>query len=882
MDDYFRTRDIERKARVVIVNTENTLQQVEKKETPVVEQAPLSVNEIVLNYAQQKGMMLNADALELLAQTPDFHSILNELSAENAFIVSRVHVERKIKKVLSLYPTPSLSQTPESVPSQPKPLATEYSSHYRILNHLNYSGASESKGKALDFLKLFQDKYTFLFNELKNRGYQPRSLSKIDRQGRDTEFDVIVMVSEKQVTKNGHVLLSVEDLEGQGKALIPASDDALIQKAKRITDDDVIGMKCKLARTGELMIVKEFSWPDLPQRKPKTSEVDLGIVITSDIHIGSKLFLRPWWEKFISWMNRDVGTDKEKERVGKLKYLVIAGDCVAEYEEIHTKDGIKIAKNVKVDDLVLSYDFAKKKYVYKPITKVWDKGIKDVYRVHFRNGQWIDVTDEHNFLVRSSESNSKGYIEKKLKEIDLTNMYRRRVPIAKKVPYEIIDVDWLNEDLCFLLGHFLAEGWIEGSHVCTSGYDCPEHIIPLIEKNNIPFGEGVNGNGVPIIRFLKGPFKDFLKTTKKNSFDIHLPEFIFHLPPTKLQKIIDGYFLGDGNNGNFPDKRGYNSAKGDCYSTSSEQFARDFQRIGLQLGRSFHIWKQKNHNGAGKKPIYRITYNPNSHFLKERGYSGIGEVSISFIEKIGKYQTYDWEVKDTHNFVFKNGIITHNCVDGIGVYPNHINELEVKDIYEQYKQFEDYLLQLPDYLEIFITPGNHDPCRWHDPQPPVLKEMVPRLYNQKNIHFLPSPAWVEIEGQKTLIYHGSGLIGGMFAMNIAPTSPEEVIKELLIKRDLMSVYGTKHPYAPEPKAYMLVREHPDVYIGGDNHHNAYAQYRGTTIINNGCWQTTSAYAASKGFINTPGRVPQFFLQNATLRESRFDKGEKTSEEALPL
>lgn len=492
--------------------------------------------ELVLAHAEKKGLMIHAEALDLLTQTHQYSTILDALAAENTFMVTHLHVERKIKA----HTRPTLyAEGLESVPSAPRPLAAEYSPNYRILHHLNYNGASESKGKALDFLQLFQDKYTFLQGELKNRGYQPRSLAKIDRQGRDSEFDVIVMVSEKTNTKNGHVLLSIEDMEGQAKALIPASDEELITRAKRLTVDDVIGMKCKLARTGELMIVKDFSWPDLPQRKPKTSDVDLGITITSDIHIGSKLFIRPWWEKFVSWMNREVGSDAEKARVGKLKYVVIAGDLV----------------------------------------------------------------------------------------------------------------------------------------------------------------------------------------------------------------------------------------------------------------------------------------------------------------------------------------------DGIGVYPNQINELEVKDIYEQYHQFENYLAQLPDYLEIFITPGNHDPCRWHDPQPQVLKEMVPTLYKQKNVHFLPSPAWLEIEGQKTLIYHGSGLIGGMFAMNIPPTKPEEVIKELLIKRDLMSVYGTKHPYAPEPKAYMLVREHPDLYIGGDNHYNAYAQYRGTTIINNGCWQTTSAYAASKGFINTPGRVPQFNLQTATIRESRFDKSE---------
>lgn len=567
MDDYFRTRDIERKARVINVNTEKTLPSetvlltennsaatvtaaVSGVSSPITEStisyspAPVFSREHVLAHAEKKGLMIHADALTLLTQTKHFESILDSLALENTFMITHVHVERKIKthEPLSLYPL----STRESIPSVPRPLATEYSPNYRILHHLNYNGASESKGKALDFLQLFQDKFTFLHAELKNRGYQPRSLAKIDRQGRDSEFDVIIMVTEKKNTKNGHILLSIEDMEGQAKALIPASDEELINRAKRLTEDDVIGMKCKLARTGELLIVKDFSWPDLPQRKPKTSDVDLGITITSDVHLGSKLFLRNWWEKFVSWMNREVGSESEKARVGKMKYLVIAGDLV----------------------------------------------------------------------------------------------------------------------------------------------------------------------------------------------------------------------------------------------------------------------------------------------------------------------------------------------DGIGVYPTQINELEIKDIFEQYRQFENYLQQLPDYLEIFITPGNHDPCRWHDPQPPVLKEMVPHLYEQKNIHFLPSPAWVEIEGQKTLIYHGSGLIGGMFAMNIPPTKPEEVIKELLIKRDLMSVYGTKHPYAPEPKAYMLVREHPDLYIGGDNHYNAYAQYRGTTIINNGCWQTTSAYAASKGFINTPGRVPQFNLHTATIRESRFDKSEPTQQNPL--
>jgi hypothetical protein len=143
-----------------------------------------------------------------------------------------------------------------------------------------------------------------------------------------------------------------------------------------------------------------------------------------------------------------------------------------------------------------------------------------------------------------------------------------------------------------------------------------------------------------------------------------LQEELFHLPKNKLSKILEGFWIGDGHNGNYPDKRGFNSNKQEVYSTISKQWAKDIQRIGLQTGKSFHIWKQENHQGFGNKPIYRITFNPESHFLKDHGYKDISEVSISHIEDLGKFQTYDWEVKDTHTFVFKNGVITFQCEDG--------------------------------------------------------------------------------------------------------------------------------------------------------------------------------------------------------------------------
>jgi len=338
------------------------------------------------------------------------------------------------------------------------------------------------------------------------------------------------------------------------------------------------------------------------------------------------------------------------------------GDCIANYEEIYTEDGIKKVGDLKVGDNVLSYDFEKKKYCYKYISKIWEKGLLPLKRVHLRNGQWIDVSDEHKLLIRQSQKKS-IYKETRVKDLDLSKWWTKKMPMTKKIPYKIRDIEWLNEDLCFVIGHYIAEGWHSHGHIATSGYAITEEIIPLLEKNNILFSEHEH-NGLPILTFLKSQFKDYLKQFKTNSFDIHIPEEFFHLPENKLQSFLNGYHLGDGHITDYPDKRGYNNNSRLFYSTVSEQLVSDLQRIHLQLGKPLYVYCQSEHTGFGTAPIYRVIYNSNSHFQKDYGYEGISEVSISYIEDLEEVEMRDFEVQETHNFITKNGSIVKNCEDG--------------------------------------------------------------------------------------------------------------------------------------------------------------------------------------------------------------------------
>ncbi len=219
-------------------------------------------------------------------------------------------------------------------------------------------------------------------------------------------------------------------------------------------------------------------------------------------------------------------------------------------------------------------------------------------------------------------------------------------------------------------------------------------------------------------------------------------------------------------------------------------------------------------------------------------------------------------------------------VDGIGVYPEQIGELEIKDIFEQYNVFTRIMERIPEHIEVFICPGQHDAVRRADPQPAIDKEFVKELSQMKNMHFVGSPSWVEVEGFKTLMYHGASIHELYSHIDFLDTTkPEIAIKEALKRRDLMTGFGERQPYVPEQKNYLLIREEPDIYIGGDMHHNGYTVYKGTTIINSGTWQKRTNFQAAMGHIPTPGIVPVLELNTGKISENCFYQEKEEGKEA---
>lgn len=211
-------------------------------------------------------------------------------------------------------------------------------------------------------------------------------------------------------------------------------------------------------------------------------------------------------------------------------------------------------------------------------------------------------------------------------------------------------------------------------------------------------------------------------------------------------------------------------------------------------------------------------------------------------------------------------------VDGIGIYPSQERELVTKDVYTQYEIFAEFMKNVPEYVEVIIGPGNHDAVRTAQPSPRIPQECTFELENYKNVHFVGSPAFFEAHGLRVLMYHGDSfhsMASSMQKLSGCFTNPEKAAIELLKRRHLSPIYG-ENPIIPEPhNDYLFIEEPPDIFHFGHVHHNGYANYRGTTIVNSGTWQDTTEYQIKQGHVPTPCQLPVYNMRSGALSVVSF-------------
>jgi DNA polymerase II small subunit len=217
-------------------------------------------------------------------------------------------------------------------------------------------------------------------------------------------------------------------------------------------------------------------------------------------------------------------------------------------------------------------------------------------------------------------------------------------------------------------------------------------------------------------------------------------------------------------------------------------------------------------------------------------------------------------------------VINGDLVDGVGIFPNQLDELDISEKITQYEKAADLLNELPDFIEIFILPGNHDAVRRSLPQPPIPKKYAPRLYEDKRIHMLPNPCLLNLHDVEVFAFHGAALT------DVLSSTPGHDFKnpvnalELLVRcRHIAPIYGQTTPIAPETSDRLIITSVPDVILAAHIHINATKRYKGVTLVSAGGFQDQTPFQKRMNINPSPGIVSVFNLQNHQLVELDIKK-----------
>ncbi len=198
-------------------------------------------------------------------------------------------------------------------------------------------------------------------------------------------------------------------------------------------------------------------------------------------------------------------------------------------------------------------------------------------------------------------------------------------------------------------------------------------------------------------------------------------------------------------------------------------------------------------------------------------------------------------------------VIPGDLIDGIGIFPGQEEELDIIDIYEQYRKFADMIEELPQDVTVITIPGNHDIVRNAEPQP-CLPEEIRNMFPD-NVLFYGNPALVDLQGLKILIYHGSSIndLSDMLPQ-VDSDHPLTAMKEMLKRRHLVPVYGQGTSIAPEEDDHLVIEEVPDIFVTGHVHQTEVADHHDIIMVNSSTWQAQTEYQKMRDIEPDPAKV----------------------------
>ncbi|MEK6892839.1 MAG: metallophosphoesterase [Nanoarchaeota archaeon] len=179
---------------------------------------------------------------------------------------------------------------------------------------------ADKKLEVSDFTYYFRARYQQIQRILLQRPDLLHLISINKISGDRQTINIIGIVTEKRVTKNGNLIVKFEDLTGSINALFKGDNKEVFSKARELQLDDVVAIKA--AGNRDMLFAYELYYPDSFLTERTKFNEDVSIAFLSDVHAGGGKHLAKSFNKFLEWINSD------NEDAKKIRYLFFVGDNI--------------------------------------------------------------------------------------------------------------------------------------------------------------------------------------------------------------------------------------------------------------------------------------------------------------------------------------------------------------------------------------------------------------------------------------------------------------------------------------------------------------------------------------------------------------------------
>lgn len=294
-----------------------------------------------VSFTIASGYQLNQEAfnfLSIVSKTQDPIKLMEEVIkktetlADKPLFINRDFLEEVTKELFPVVKGEKPQQpAPPLPPVEAKKLfhayAKDVDSSIKIIN--DPTDQICTSGSLEEYLQYFQDRFNRI-RKLLNKRIDARDampISEALKASANSKVKIIGMITQRRESKQ-RIFLTFEDLEASVTVLVPQNvAPKVMEKARALLLDQVVCVSAVKGRN-DLLIAEDFVLPDVPKRTPNKATVPIYAALISDLHVGSKTFMREEFNRFVLWLNGKFGNNSLRNLASHVKYVVIAGDLV--------------------------------------------------------------------------------------------------------------------------------------------------------------------------------------------------------------------------------------------------------------------------------------------------------------------------------------------------------------------------------------------------------------------------------------------------------------------------------------------------------------------------------------------------------------------------